>query len=329
MKTILEKEEVVSNKKKHRPPRVPEKLRQLSYPKTIAFVLVAYIYFVGGALTSYYLWMSELDLFIKIPTIAASLFLAQQGLHLTGWVGHEGFHSILHKNKKISAYLGIILSTILFSFQQFGLAVSHWTHHAYTNQENDPDVRIFGKYKTFWSRLFLSRLGASRTYLKTTISIAFGKKIDHEILLPFKPEEIKRMARVNLTLSAIWMVIHISIIINDFMFGFICIILPHFLMTLFAGIRAYIEHADTGEELFDNTRNRINPIFTLFYFGNNYHLEHHLYPTIPCYNLPLVHRFLIDEGYFENKNTNILKGFFEPYEYTTSKYSYPNNFNEK
>lgn len=34
------------------------------------------------------------------------------------------------------------------------------------------------------------------------------------------------------------MAIHISIIVNDFMFGFICIIIPHILMTLYAGIRA-------------------------------------------------------------------------------------------
>lgn len=113
------------------------------------------------------------------------------------------FMHLYIKTKKSVLIWESILSTPIFSFQQLGLAVSHWTHHAYTNQEKDPDVHIFGKYKTFWSRLFLARLGASRTYLKTTLAIAFGKKINQEILLPFKLEEIKRMARVNLILSAI------------------------------------------------------------------------------------------------------------------------------
>jgi len=35
-----------------------------------------------------------------------------------------------------------------------------------------------------------------------------------------------------------------------------------------------------------------NPVTAFFMCNENYHLEHHLYPTIPWYNLPRLHKAL-------------------------------------
>ena len=40
----------------------------------------------------------------------------------------------------------------------------------------------------------------------------------------------------------------------------------------------------------------------LLYFAPyhfNYHLEHHLWPTLPPYQLPEAHRYLVRDGYFD------------------------------
>ena len=47
------------------------------------------------------------------------------------------------------------------------------------------------------------------------------------------------------------------------------------------------------------TRTNSSPLLTLLYFGNNFHLEHHLYPGVPCYRLPAVHSHLKSLGVFD------------------------------
>lgn len=38
----------------------------------------------------------------------------------------------------------------------------------------------------------------------------------------------------------------------------------------------------------------------MFQSNFNYHLEHHLYPTVPAANLPAAHRHLVDAGFYRN-----------------------------
>jgi fatty acid desaturase len=63
-------------------------------------------------------------------------------------------------------------------------------------------------------------------------------------------------------------------------------------------VRPYIEHAGTGVGLFQDARTYSSPLMTALFAGNNYHLEHHLYPSIPCYRLPALHRHLEAAGYY-------------------------------
>ena len=34
----------------------------------------------------------------------------------------------------------------------------------------------------------------------------------------------------------------------------------------------------------------INPVFRFLYLNMNYHVEHHIFPTVPYYHLPALHR---------------------------------------
>jgi fatty acid desaturase len=215
---------------------------------------------------------------------------------------------------------------MIFSFMQIGVSLSHWNHHAFTNQKNDPDVQIFSRFKNLWSRMFLIRTYANRIYIRNTLRMALGKKLDYPVALPFTEQEIKHLAIFNLALSLLWTIAYLVLIIYNPAMGIICIIIPHILTVLYSSIRSYLEHADTGNELFDNSRTRKNIFFTIFYFGNNYHLEHHLYPRVPCYNLPAVHCFLSENGYFKRNNTHIVGGIMEAYKFATGKYQYPTGY---
>lgn len=59
------------------------------------------------------------------------------------------------------------------------------------------------------------------------------------------------------------------------------------------------QHAGLAEDSYDhrlNTRTfTMNPVFEFLYANLNYHIEHHIYPSIPYYNLPVLHRRIKDE----------------------------------
>ena len=45
-----------------------------------------------------------------------------------------------------------------------------------------------------------------------------------------------------------------------------------------------------------NTRSiRLNPVFRFLRMNMNYHLEHHMYPVVPFYNLPMLHEAIKDQ----------------------------------
>ena len=40
---------------------------------------------------------------------------------------------------------------------------------------------------------------------------------------------------------------------------------------------------------------RLNPILSFIYWNMEYHIEHHLFPSVPSYNLPKLHKEIKDQ----------------------------------
>lgn len=61
-------------------------------------------------------------------------------------------------------------------------------------------------------------------------------------------------------------------------------------MTIFFGLT---QHAGLAEDVTDHRLNTrtvyMNPVFRFLYLNMNYHLEHHLYPSVPYHALPALH----------------------------------------
>jgi fatty acid desaturase len=53
------------------------------------------------------------------------------------------------------------------------------------------------------------------------------------------------------------------------------------------------QHAGLAEDVLDHRLNSrtvyMNPVFRFLYWNMNYHLEHHLFPTVPFHALPRLH----------------------------------------
>jgi fatty acid desaturase len=187
---------------------------------------------------------------------------------------------------------------MVFLFTQVGMSITHALHHRDTNGPEDPDLRLFAPHQTLWRRLLLGRLNVNRVFLANTIRVAFNRPLSVPIVVPFRPVQLRTLARVNLLFSGAFAVLYAWGFIVAPWRALAAIGLPHLLGTALSGLRPYLEHAGTESEPFRDTRSYTAPVFTWLFFGNNFHLEHHLYPSVPCYRLAALHRRLVAQGHY-------------------------------
>lgn len=310
-------------------PKLPREYFDRSGIMTTLFLVYAFCTYALPVAAIYWIvGYSPFSVPEKTLLTVALAFVAQQGLHLFGWIGHEGLHFNLVRNRRLSAFLGLSFSSMIFSHMGFGFALSHWNHHRFANRPEDPDRQIFEQFHTALERLLFARLVADWHYLVNGVLAAFGKlKIDTKGF-PLSQKEQQAMAWLNILLATAWAGVYAWMISINPVAGLAAIALPHLLVVLLTGLRPYLEHAGTEPELFRTSRTRISPLLSTVYFFNNYHLEHHLYPKVPCYNLPRVHRYLKSKGYFEMANSFIEEGSLANLKYATARFQYASSPSE-
>ncbi|WP_244130198.1 fatty acid desaturase [Burkholderia sp. BCC0044] len=77
------------------------------------------------------------------------------------------------------------------------------------------------------------------------------------------------------------------------------IVLPRFYGAPLTHVFNITQHAGLAEDVLDhrlNTRTvRMNPLLAFMYMNMNYHVEHHMFPMVPFYNLPKLHELIKDQ----------------------------------
>lgn len=305
-----------------RPSEVPERGKRPPLPRwmyrpspIMALAFLAYalgLFIVPSAVARIiyeYFGVGVLQIALMVPLVILSGF----GLNLMGFAGHEGMHLSLFRNKHISATVGIFFASAVTTYYELGFAMQHWNHHRYTNQASDHDITMVQHLKTWWQRLLFARATYNLAYLQATFRTALGRPNPFRYKMPFRTEQLKVLARLNLLFSAFWLALYVTITVVDPMTGLICILLPMACILFISSCQTYIDHAGTSDEMFHNAWSRTSPIMTALYFGANYHLEHHLYPGVPCYRLGRVHRILKENGTYDRENPPIENGFLASY----------------
>lgn len=81
---------------------------------------------------------------------------------------------------------------------------------------------------------------------------------------------------------------------------------------LFMVLRQWVQHGNADRGRFTNTRVfLVNPLvrYAVFPFGMDYHLPHHLYASVPHYNLKALHALLLGDEEYRTKGV-IVEGYF-------------------
>ena len=215
-------------------------------------------------------------------------------LHISGTVIHDASHNSGHSNRIVNAILGHTSALMLgFAFPVFTRV--HLQHHANVNDpDNDPDhfVSTGGPLWMIAARFFY-----------------------HEIFF-FKRRLWRKYELLEWFLSRLFLV---ALVILGIQYDFINYIMNFwFVPALVVGIALglffdYLPHRPFKErDRWKNARVYPGAILNLLILGQNYHLVHHLWPSIPWYNYQPAYyamKPLLDHkgceqslGLFEGKN---------------------------
>ena len=186
-------------------------------------------------------------------------------LHLSGTVIHDASHNSAHSNRIFNAILGHGSALMLgFAFPVFTRV--HLQHHAHVNDpENDPDhfVSTGGPLWMIAARFFY-----------------------HEIFF-YKRQLWRKYELLEWFLSRLFVA---TIVIVACQYGFIGYVMNFwFVPALVVGIALglffdYLPHRPFQErDRWKNARVYPSTLLNLLILGQNYHLVHHLWPSIPWY----------------------------------------------
>jgi fatty acid desaturase len=259
---------------------------------------------------------------IRILGCGAGILVACHGAHLMGFAGHEGIHANLHRNKGMSFMIGSFVSAAT-TFPALGYGAAHWNHHRFTNKDGDPDAALYSQFRTLMSRGLFARMKGSRSHMRNTIRLATGRQLSIGYGLPVTKSQSRSFARANLCFLATWLLVYVAIGAWSIQAALLGVVAPLLLLIPISGLRGYVEHAGTGGMDFSNSRSWASPIYTFLFWGNNLHLEHHLYPGVPCYRLPAVHRLLEESGFFDRAGVHVDRSIVGPWRHATMASQYP------
>ncbi|MCP6757609.1 MAG: fatty acid desaturase [Fischerella sp. CENA71] len=212
-------------------------------------------------------------------------------LHISGTVIHDACHQSAHRNKIINAMLGHGSALMLaFAFPVFTRV--HLQHHAHVNDpKNDPD-----HFVSTGGPLWL-------------IAVRF---FYHEVFF-FKRRLWRKYELLEWFLSRLFVVTIIFTAVHYHFLGYILNFwfVPSGIVGLALGLFFdYLPHRPFAErDRWKNARVYANPILNILILGQNYHLIHHLWPSIPWYNYqPAFH---LMKPLLEQKNCHLSLGLHQ------------------
>lgn len=237
---------------------------------------------------------------------------------------HDGTHFRLHPKTSINDWISDFFCAFPFLLSTELYRKSHFVHHRYTGTDQDPDM-VGMALSADWvypktAKNFLKVLLRDLSGYTFFADLKWGPFWRHWSPIP---KLIETSGNVKLSGASKKRFILFSLLalsslaaVGGWTQIFWLWILPQITLTKvlfrFQGIAEHIVVENSGE--LDNTRTIVPRFWEKFIFGfhhSNYHLEHHLFPAVPSYNLKKLHRFLVATLPDYSKNAHITYGYFD------------------
>lgn len=249
-----------------------------------------------------------------VPSIVV-IGIAQHGLFI---LAHEAAHYRLFANHAANDGVGRFIG-MLGGISMCTYRVTHRLHHNNLYTEEDPDTAIHGGYPRGKAYLLkklaqdLAGLNAWKTFAYFFGAPAINADTNREIRpLDDTSPQLRAAARADRS----WVIgFHLVAPVAAFalhggrglaMYAVLWLLPLVTVLQPILRLRAICEHGAAEDLTSPLTAARTNRTvgsignwlsrLVLFPHHVNYHVEHHLYPAVPHYHLPALHRLLVDKG---------------------------------
>ncbi len=234
----------------------------------------------------------------------------QHGLFI---IAHDAAHYRLYDSRVLNELIGR-LSAALVGLSMPTYRVVHRLHHNHLYTDKDPDIALHGGYprgRGYLVRKLLLDLGGINAW--KNYAYFFGAPAINDVVgaanrpLDDTAPGLRRTARRDRRLVvALQLALLAAAAWSGYLLAYVLLWVVPALTVLqpILRLRAICEHGavvDYGSAL-TAARTNVGPgwvMWLLFPHHVNHHLEHHIYPAIPHYNLPACHRAMAARGVFE------------------------------
>ena len=210
---------------------------------------------------------------------------------------HSSVHRHISGNKEKYRWLDKIIGRTSgfltqISFRQF--AKIHLEHHNNTNIKGvDPDYTQHKKFSGINKYVLLSYL------IQVAISIPFlgerfRKRLPAQIQKRLKNREDKS---ITIQIRATYTILIVSTIFGFGAYAFWLLLFPYLLLRYFTQIAfQWLPHISGDSSRYKNTRDLVTPLINRVSFMKlvDFHMEHHLFPSVPSTKLRKVHFEIVD-----------------------------------
>lgn len=255
--------------------------RQLRPARRVAeIVFFSALWAVGIAVGA-----ASIDLAGAAAALLRALSITASAIALNAFylLSHEGHHHLLFRDRAVNWAINILLCVPLLHSPS-AYRVLHELHHRYLGGPGDPD-----EYRNYTSN---PRLRWGLQWVRLTIgTLVYMPLIPVVAWRRAPPADRRWIALEYAGMSAVWTLVFTSMPLRVLLQVWL---IPGVLVGYISAVRALAQHAltDARDPLLASRSVRSNPLVSFCLLNENYHLEHHLFPEIPSYNLPRLNALL-------------------------------------
>lgn len=224
--------------------------------------------------------------------------------HALAILMHEGAHYHLFKNRKVNELVSeVILAWPLFITTR-AYRGPHFAHHRHVNTARDPDLMrkqhaewVFPKT---WTALGL-------LLLRDVLGLNTHQQISEAADLSDERKETSQGTDYHAMMRGLYYILVLAIVTYFRLWPTFLLlwILPTLTwLKMILRIRSIAEHfAIENDHVYTRTRTTLPSLFEKWFIAPkniNYHLEHHLYPSVPFSRLPALHALLMKDAGFQS-----------------------------
>ena len=201
---------------------------------------------------------------------------------------HECAHGTAFKTRWLNE-LVFWITSVIFIEEPLYRRYSHTSHHTHTWFNGKDAQKIYGNPLSWWTSISqTSGLAMPIVSLWTLGRVAIGRV--NEVEREFTPaSEIRKMI-----INARWMLsIYSGLVLwavllqttTPFVYFFIPRVLGGWLVNRYINTQHMCMDEDVEDHRYSSNTIRCGPLGRLLYWNMNYHVEHHIFPTVPFHAL--------------------------------------------